>query len=102
MKDEFDKVDFIKDYKECVMHIDAVQSENCDFATIKKFVDSTIEKYKYKPETINYYINQVDARTFLPINEVLEMILNMLIQYGCMKCGKEEMKKIVNGVYYNE
>ena len=102
MKDEFDKADFIKDHAECVSHIAAVQSGNYNCGAAKKYVDDTIEKYRYKLETISYYTNQVDARTVLPINEVLKMILNMLTQYGCAKCGEEEMKKIKNGVYKNE
>lgn len=102
MNDEFDKADFIKDYTECVLHITAVQSGNYNYDVVKKYVDDTIEKYKYKLETINYYTNQVDARTFLPINDVLKMIFDMLTQYGCVKFGEEEMKKIKNGVYKNE
>jgi len=52
-------------------------------------------------EIINYYTNQVDTRTVLPTNQVIKMILDMLTQYGCVKFGEEEMKKIKNGVYKN-
>ena len=102
MKDEFDKADFIKSYTKCVSHILTIQSGNYDYDVVRKYVDDTIDKYRYKLETINYYTNQVDARTVLPINEVIKMILDMLTQYGCVKFGKEEMKKIKNGVYKNE
>ena len=71
MKDEFDKADFIKDHAECVSHIAAVQSGNYNCGAAKKYADDTIEKYSDKKETTNYYFKQVDARTFLPINEVL-------------------------------
>lgn len=101
MKEEFDKTDFIKDYMECVLHMVVVQSGNYNYDVVRKYVDDIIEKYRYKLETINYYTNQVDARTVLPINEVLKMILNMLTQYGSAKCEEEEMKKIKNGVYKN-
>lgn len=102
MKDNFDKADFIKDYTECILHILSIQSGNYNYDVLRKYVNDTIEKYRYKLETINYYTNQVDARTVLPINEVIKMILDMITQYGCVKLGEEEMKKIKNGVYKNE
>lgn len=97
---EYEYIDFQNDYVQCLFNMHYVKIGNYNYEKLKKFTDSIIQKYRFKPETINFYISKSDARTYLPIEAVLNMVFEMLNQYGFIKYGKEKMEQI-NEVNYN-
>lgn len=102
MKELIEVSEFIQDYNTCLIYIKDVENGNFNYEIVKKYIDDTIEKYRYKIETLNFYNNTNDVRNNLHPKEILNIILQMLIQYGILKYGEEKFNKILKGELTNE
>lgn len=102
MKELIEVSEFIQDYNTCLIYIKDVENGNSNYEMVKKYIDDTIEKYRYKIETLNFYNNTNDVRNNLHSKEILNIILQMLIQYGILKYGEEKINKILKGELANE